>query len=156
MSETKNQNVLIKDKYLDPKETPEIFMRMRNKTDIGEIKKLVDEIFPEWFVTTMEIYCPDYPHLMSNWRKICEMANTRPSQIMIVEELPAENDTNHTLISAFAECFTRAGFSVRRKREYIPCENCGSAVPTTLMWYLFKQNGFKVPDVWSSKCKGCM
>jgi hypothetical protein len=141
------------DPYIDPPNTPELLARLRSLPTLGEVKKFADEIFPNWFVTTMEIYCPDYPNLMRNWKELCKISNTRPAQIMIVEEIA--HDGAHTLIANLAECFTRAGFSVRRKREYIPCENCGSAVPTQLVWQLLKSKKQPVPPVWLPMCTGC-
>lgn len=151
MSQVKE--VKIHDKYLDPVNTPEHMNRLKSVRTLGEVKTLVDEVFPDWFVTVMETYCSDYPHLMDNWKKLCKMSNSSPTQIMIVEEIVG--DDAHSLLSTFAECFTRAGFSVRRKREYVPCENCGSAVPNAAMWKLFKDKGFKVPKTWNSKCTEC-
>lgn len=144
----------IKDKYLDPDNTPDIMDRLRLSSTLGQVKTLIDEVFPDWIVTTMNTYCSDYPHLTENWYKVCQMTNSKPTQIMIVEEI-FEDNTIYSLISIFAECFTRAGFSVRRKREYIPCEKCNSAIPNYSLWQLFKDNGIKVPEVWDVKCSGC-
>lgn len=141
------------DKYLDTANTLLILEKMRGLPTLGDIKKLVDDTFPTWFVTTMEVYCPDYPHLMINWQKICEISKSKPAQIMIVDDI--NFDDAHTLVKAFSECFTRCGFSVRRKNEFIPCENCGSAVPSEVMWSIFKIKGMKVPEKWSIKCVGC-
>jgi len=142
------------DKYVDPPNAPEILDNMRNLPTLGHVKALLDETFPTWFVTTMEIFCPDYPHLNKNWRSICKKSNTKRTQVMIVDEILF--DESHSLVTHFSECFTRAGFAVRRKQEFIPCENCGSAVPTQVMWQLFKEKGnVQIPKVWSSKCVGC-
>ena len=149
----KMATIVDNDKYLDPPNTIEILNKIRNLPTLGDIKKLSDETFPDWFVTTMKVYCPDYPHLMTNWKKICEMSGTKPAQIMIVDDITF--DDSHTVVKAFSECFTGAGFSVRRKMEYIPCKNCGSAVPTEVMWSIFKQKGINVPEKWSAKCIGC-
>lgn len=146
---SKNMN----DKYIDPPTTPYILSKIMSLPTVGDIKKLADEIFPDWFVTTMNVYCQDYPHLMSNWKKICKMTNVKPAQIMIVEECVF--DASHSLVRAFSECFTSVGFSVRRKLEYVPCDHCGCAVPTEIMWKLFKDKGIQVPDNWSQWCVGC-
>lgn len=146
--------IAVEDKYVDPEGTPEILTLMRTLPTLGDIKELVDKTFPDWIVTVMEVYCPDYPHLQKNWREICKMTKSRPAQVMIVEDVV--HDDAHSLVASFAECFTQAGFSVRRKREFIPCENCASAVPSQMMWHLFHQKGgFKIPEKWSPKCVGC-
>jgi hypothetical protein len=145
--------VQVQDKYLDPANTPDIIAKLGTLRILGEVKSLVDEVFPDWIVTTMNYYCADYPHITSNWKKICEMADTKPTQVLIVEELAEDNA--HSLIITFAECFTRAGFSVRRKREYFPCEKCGCAIPNSGLWQHFKEKGFKVPEKWNVTCVAC-
>jgi len=140
-------------KYIDSSNTIEILEKLKTISTLGEVKKLMDETFPTWFVTTMNSYCSDYPHLTENWKKICTMSGINPAQIMIVDDIIFGD--SYTLIKTFCECFTRAGFSVRRKKEYIPCENCNCAVPTELMWVLFKEKGIKVPEKWNKKCTKC-
>ena len=149
----KMATIIDNDKYLDPPHTIEVLNKLRDTPTLRDVKKLVDETFPTWFVTTMEVYCSDYPHLMKNWKQVCEMSGTKPAQIMIVDDISF--DDAHTVVKAFSECFTRSGFAVRRKEEYIPCEKCGSAVPTEMMWSIFKQKGFQVPEKWSNYCTGC-
>lgn len=142
------------DKYIDPYKTPEIVEKLRNCPTVGHVKALVDETFPDWFVTTMEVFCPDYPHLQKNWKTICRMSNTKRAQVMIVDDFSF--DEGHSLVTHFAECFTKAGFAVRRKQEFIPCEKCSSAVPTQIMWHILKEKGnFEIPKIWSAKCVGC-
>jgi hypothetical protein len=144
------------DKYIDPPNAPEIISKMYNLSTLGDIKNLVDEIFPEWFVTVMDSYCANYPHLQQNWSKICQMIPVRPTQVMIVEELYDSTDESHTVLNAFAECFTRAGFSVRRKREYIPCSKCNKvAIPSRPLWIILKEKNIKTPLEWSSSCYNC-
>lgn len=144
---------MLTDNYIDPPNTPELLEKIMNLPTIGDIKKLADEIFPGWFVTTMNAYCSDYPHLTKNWETICNMSRVRPTQIMIVDDCVV--DDAHRLISVFSECFTRAGFSVRRKIEYNPCEKCGSAVPVELLWDVFRHKNFNVPSVWNKLCTCC-
>jgi len=81
------------------------------------------------------------------------MAGTKPTQIIIVDEL--FHDKEHKFIATAAEIATRAGFSVRRKSEYIPCEKCHCAVPVKELWQFFVDKKFKVPSVWNSTCSNC-
>lgn len=140
-------------KYVDPNNTTFILEKLKNLPTIGEVKELVDKTFPTWFVTVMKSYCSDYPHLTKNWKHICDISGIKPAHIMIVEDIVF--DEAHTVIKAFCNCFTSAGFCVRRKNEYIPCGKCGSAVPTELMWNIFKEKGFEVPEKWSKFCIRC-
>jgi hypothetical protein len=148
-----SQNIEITDKYIDPPNTPEIVKKLEDLQTLGEVKDLIEKVFPDWFVTTMNNYCIDYPHLTTNWHQICKLTKSQPTQIVIVEEIV--EDKSHSLTTIFAECLTRAGFSVRRKREYIPCESCNNAIPNSAMWKLFKDNKVNVPSSWSNKCSTC-
>jgi hypothetical protein len=145
--------IIDNDKYLDPPNTIEILNKLLNTPTLGGVKSLVDETFPTWFVTIMESYCSDYPHLLKNWKQLCELSGVNRAQIIIVDDISF--DDSHTLIKAFAECFTRSGFVVRRKNEYIPCEKCGCAVPSEAMWGIFKEKGLQVPEKWNFYCTKC-
>jgi hypothetical protein len=140
--------------YSDPPNADEIIIRIKSAPSIGDIKYIMDEIFPDLFVTTMENYCSDYPHLERNWKGICEMTANRPTQIMILNEVIF--DEEHRILKILGECFTRAGFSVKRKREYIPCNKCRKAVPVKGMWEYFKEKGIEVPHEWNPCCQECL
>lgn len=146
--------ISLSEKYKDPPNTDEIMEKMKSLPTIRELNDLIEEIFPDWFVAFMVKYSPDYPNLTTNWNKICDIAKTNPTHVMIVEEIL--NDENHLLINAFADCYTKAGFSLRRKREIIPCQKCNDiAVPSQYMWKVFQENHIPVPTVWSDKCAEC-
>jgi hypothetical protein len=142
------------DKYNNPDNSDEISIKIRNTPTIGGVKKLVDEVFPDWFVTTLDSYSIDYPYLQSNWIKCCDKIGCPTAQIMIVQE--TELGDNHTLIREFAECFSSAGFSVRRQMEFIPCSVCIAALPSIMMYDYMKENQMKVVDSgWADKCVNC-
>ena len=77
-------------------------------------------------------------------------AGVKPKQIMIVEEV--EQGPNYTLVQNFAECFTRAGFSVRKKMEFFP--NTGRALPTQIINKQLVEKGIDVP-IWRTTYKNC-
>lgn len=139
--------------YADPENIGDVVERLKNLKTLGEVKKLVDEVFPTWFVTVLPAYSNDYNQLDKNWRTLCSELKVKPAQIMIVDFL--QSDSEHTLISTFAECFTRAGFSVRRKSEFIPCQKCSKALPTMNMWRFLKEKGHTVPETWRHCCLSC-
>ena len=141
------------DKYQDPQNLPEIIERLKHCESITNVRDLAHEIFPDWFIAILDEYCEDYPTLTTNWKKMCEITNTKPVSIIIVDELLF--DDSHRLIKGFAECFTRTGFVVRRKSEFIPCSICSKAIPTIKMYNLFKEKNISAPDSWSSMCLGC-
>ena len=149
--ESKIDNEL--DIYQDPSNLSEIIERLKQCESITNVKTLVREIYPDWFISILDEYCKDYPHLTTNWLRVCEVANTKPVNIIIVDKLIF--DDNHRLIQAFAECFTRTGFVVRRKEELISCSNCFKAIPSEKMYNLFKETNIKIPSSWSSKCIEC-
>ena len=146
-------NIIENDKYQDPSNIEEIIERLKKCESITNVRDLAHEIYPDWFIAILDSYCEDYPHLTRNWLKICEISNTKPVSIIIVDELFFDN--SHSLIKAFAECFTRCGFIVRRKSEFIPCSICSKAIPTIKMYNLFKEKNISAPDSWSSMCLGC-
>ena len=141
-------------KYKNPSDLGKILEEVTQITTIGGVKDLVDKVYPEWFVTTMNSFCTDYPHLQKNWHTICNKIGVPLAQIMIVEE--TEEGDDYTLIRQFAECFTKAGFAVRRKMEYIPCEKCACAVPTEQLYQHLKKNKFTVPEKWDKLCQKCI
>jgi hypothetical protein len=148
-----SKEITIDTKYSDPTNTEEILVKLRGIPRIAGVKRLVDELYPDWFVTVLPDYSDDYPHLRDNWYKLCHKMNVNPAQIMIVSYL--SGDSHHSLLSNFAECFTRAGFSVRRKNEYLPCVKCNRAIPSQMVYNLFREKGFTVPEVYSTKCTNC-
>jgi len=142
------------DKYKNPPNSKEISTELRNIPTLGGIKALVDVVFPQWFITTIPSYSIDYPQLQWNWMACCKKIGCPKAQIMIVEEI--EQGDDHTLIREFAECFTAAGFSVRRKMEFIPCSVCSSALPSQHMYTHMKNINMPVVEGgWSSKCTAC-
>ena len=143
------------DKYVNPPNTPEILDKIKQCRTIGDVKTLVDQTFPTWFVTIMPRFCPDYQFLQTNWDDVCKRVPVLKAQIMIVEEV--EQGDKYSLIQQFAECFSKAGFCVRRKMEFIPCSKCNSAVPSLMMYeYLKNQAKERIPKDWSKTCSGCV
>jgi hypothetical protein len=142
------------DKYIDPENVDAIIKRLKCLPTMGEVKNLVDEVFPNWIVSVLPSYSSDYQTLLVNWSKICSEVKVKPAQVIIVDFL-AQSD-KHKLICTFAECFTRAGFSVRRNTEFIPCQKCKKAIPSEQAWNIMKNKGDKVPEIWSTKCSICI
>ena len=143
------------DPYTDPASTPEILQELRNLPTIGGVKELIDKTFPGWMIAALDGYCSDYPHLSRNWSTICDAACVGKTQILIVEDLCF--DETHTLIRSFAECLTAAGFSIRRQKEFIPCQSCNIiAVPSPETHEFFKGKASVVqPDKWEPVCASC-
>ena len=131
--------------YQDPENTVDIMLQIKNAPTMGDVKNLMDKIFPGLFITVLEKFSDDYPHLNQNWKKLCDSVPTTPKQIIILDNY----SDDCTLIKTFAECFTNAGFAVRRKVEYIPCPKTVKAVPSESIYRLFKEKGFIVPEKWS-------
>lgn len=141
------------EKYKNPENYQDIIKKINNLPTLGHIHDYVKKIYPDWIITFLSSYCDDYPHLYKNWLGLTKHLNIKPTQILIVEDF-VPNDT-HSLINYICECFTRAGFSVRRKTEFHPCSSCKKAVPSEYMWKIFKENGIIVPEPWSEKCSNC-
>lgn len=139
--------------YTDPSYSSEIIKKLSDLKTIGDIKNLADQVFPGWFVSSSNDFCNDYPHLSINWKKFCDMISANRTLIILVDNISF--DDSHTVIRAFAECFTRAGFSVRSVDEYILCSACNKVIPSEHIWSVFKEKGAQVPTEWSEKCSTC-
>ena len=137
--------------YDDPENLTDLVLIIKNCKTMGDVKKLIDEVFPTLFITTMDFFCNDYPHLTTNCHALCDKVPTTPKQIIILDNY----GDNCVLVKAFAECFTTAGFAVRRKCEFFPCEKCGAAMPSEYIYNLFVEKKFKVPSQWSHYCTSC-
>ena len=136
--------------YSDPKNKQDILDRLHNLPTLKEVKVLVDEIFPNWITGYFDRYSDDYPNLNKNWKHICDLSNSKPTKILIVEEINFTD--NYTLIRTFCELLTRSGFSVRRKGEFIPCQICGEALPSKQLHELMLEKVPDIPIIWSQKC----
>jgi len=141
-------------KYQDPSNTEEILDNIRLSQTLGEIKNILDNTFPGWFVGMLPKFSDDYPNLTDSWNKICLQTNSEKKQIIIVDEINPDKD-KHSLIYVFIELFTKMGFIVRTKQEIIPCEKCGCALPTQLNWSLYKKAKINIPEKWSQFCTKC-
>ena len=143
------------DKYVDPENADEILEKIKTLPTMGEVKQLIEETFPEWFVALLDDYCPDYPQLRVNWRVVCHKLGISPTKVVIVEEINFDDD-KHKLTKTFAELLTRVGFSVRRKIEFTPCRVCHKAIPSPELHEQFRVRGdVKIPPTWSQYCVGC-
>ena len=125
-------------KYQDPSNTEEILDNIRLSQTLGEIKNILDNTFPGWFLGMLPKFSEDYPNLTDSWNKICLQTNSEKKQIIIVDEINPDKD-KHSLLYVFIELFTKMGFIVRTKQEIIPCEKSGCALPTELNWSLYKK-----------------
>lgn len=144
-------------KYQDPEDQEvvnSIIERIKNAPSVGDIKKIIDEVFPGWIVAFLKTYSKDYPNFNTNWKKICIQLGVKQSEIMIVDYIDFSNNDNYKLVRMFCELFTRAGFSVRTKDDFIPCSNCDSAIPTETMYKILKSRAVVVPNTYSNVCKG--
>jgi hypothetical protein len=137
--------------YTDPDNLIDIITQIKNSATIGDVKKLMDSIFPTLFITIMVSFSNDYPHLNKNWNTLCSSINTTPKKVIIFDNYTEDC----ILVKTFAECFTTAGFSVRRKNEFIPCKKCGKAIPSEHIYNIFKEKKVDVPEHWSVYCVSC-
>ena len=140
-------------KYLDPPNAIEIIEKVKTLPTIGDIKLLAEELFPGWCLSTAKEYSKDYPNLTENWKIVCKATKTTQAQILLVDDVFFEDE--NSIIRMFSECFTRAGFSVRKNNDYTECSKCKAIIPSLELWSIFKEKGFKVPITWSGDCVAC-
>lgn len=141
------------DPFTDPLNTKQLMNTIKTLPTLGDIKPLLDKVFPEWIIGSMEKYSNDYPHLQKNWEIVCKKTGTTPMGIIIVKEMYF--DDSHKLLQLFAETMTRAGFVVRRKGELMPCDNCNLAIPHPNLYDKMKIANLPVPKRWSRTCTIC-
>lgn len=113
---------------------------------------MVNNYFPNWVLNSLDSYSNDYPHLQSNWEKICNMLKTTPKKILLVSNINFEK----SILNIVSEVLTKNGYCIRRIDEFIACVNCEKAIPCKEIWELLKEKGFNVPNVWKIHCKNCV
>ena len=117
----------------------------------NEVKNLIYETYPTWIVKSLDEYSNDYPHLTNNWRRMCNIINSEPKQIIIVNKL----ELTDTIMLSFAEVLSKMGFIVRKNEEYISCIVCNKALPSLSTYLTMKQHDLNIPSNWSDKCTKC-
>lgn len=122
-------------------------------TTVEAATATIRKYYPFWIIYTIDEYCPDYPILIANWNKICELTKSTPKKIVLVEELKFE-EKEHP-INFIAEYLTRQGYCVRRACEYLVCQKCEKAIPVQELWAQLRDRGLQVPKIWSDKCEKC-
>lgn len=137
----------------DSKEKEEIFNELEYCKNEEDIYLKVNELFPGWLKAVFGRYSDDYPHLLNNWKIICEKAETQPQRIILVSDIIFEK--NYTILMRTCEFLTKLGYCIRREGELIGCSACNSAMPTQPIWHLMKEKGIPVPSSWSKKCRSC-
>lgn len=140
-------------KYIDPENIDDILEELKTLATLGDVKNLIDRVFPGLIVGIIPRFSKDYASIQANWEKVCTRTNTRPAQILIMDDYFFQD--GYTLVRIFCETFTKAGFCVRKRNEYTGCTVCGNAVATQNNHALLKKLGQQVPTEWSNKCSGC-
>ena len=142
--------------FKDPDNFEEILETLKETPTLEGVLQLIDKCFPNWIIAFLDRFCDDYPHLQDNWEKLCMMIDEemKTTQILIVEDITFDDD--HKLQKLFCELFTRTGFCVKRKVEFIPCPICNKAIPTEWYYDIIKTGKFEIPDVYSDKCSNCI
>lgn len=141
------------DKYVDPHNWLEYTDRIREAKTLGDVKNIIDNIFPGLIIHTLPNFSQDYEILRRNWYQLCKTLNAEPKCIMIFADW--NPDESHKLVAHIAECFTKAGFLVRTCTEIQRCDTCRLAIPTHEYHTLMTGKGIKLPE-WSANCTDCL
>ena len=140
-------------KYRDPENLIIIKDKIKNAPTMGDLKKILDEVYPSWFQGILPDYSPDYPELKKNWLDVCKKNNTTPKEIMMVDFISFEKE--YSLINIFSEILTLSGFCVRSKQEIFPCKICNKAIPQLHIYNLLKKTHTNLPEYWRTTCENC-
>ena len=143
------------DKYNDPENLEEILSKIKSAPTLGDIKPILESLYPTWIIGSMKGYSKDYPLLQKNWETICDLSKVKPLEIIIVDFILYNQDKKHTLLHVFAEILTKSGFCVRSKDEFSPCKKCNLAIPSDVLYDMMKKNHHNIPFRWSPVCEKC-
>lgn len=139
--------------YYDTEHKDSILQTLNDCKTSAEIYSLINRTFPDWILKQTNEYSKDYPHLQANWKEVCKRASVTPESIVIVDYI---NFTDrHTVLKEFCEVMTKAGYCVRRREEFISCENCHRAIPVKALWEKFRSYNIPCPNNWSQTCRKC-
>lgn len=130
-----------------------VLQKLQDSVNSIEAEKIINEMFPGWLVHSTLGYSLDYPHLETNWKRICELVRKTPQKIVFVTDINFEDDDKTK--SMVCDFMTKNGYCVRRVEEFTICPVCYRAIPCQEIWHLLKEKGFSVPQVWSDKCQKC-
>lgn len=118
--------------------------------NIQNVLEYIDNKYPKWVYKISDKFSKDYEYLNSNWCHMCNVFNTTPKKIIIVENM--NNDEFYTL----AELLTKVGFIIRSRDEYIYCLKCNKCIPTEKTYDIMKE---KIPSIipksYSNCCSNC-
>ena len=137
--------------YSDPNNIEDCINKIKNAPTIGDVKKIMDDLYPTLFITLLDEYSDDYTDLNKNWNTMCDNLKVKKQKIIIFDNF--DND-KCTLIKTFAELFTLSGFLVRCKNEIFPCFFCNKALPSKDFYDLIKNKYTNIID-WSPCCIKC-
>ena len=100
--------------------------------NIQNVLEYIDNKYPEWVYKISDKFSKDYEYLNSNWCHMCNVFNTTPKKIIIVENM--NNDEFYTL----SELLTKVGFIIRSRDEYIYCLKCNRNLDILLHCAFFR------------------
>jgi hypothetical protein len=147
-------------KYQDPENSSQLIEQLRKLPAGDELINSIKNLYPSWIVGIIDNYSQDYPHLIKNWETICEMTDSQPQKILLVESLwfdavAVNREGKYELLKTACDILTRKGYCVRREGEFISCEKCGKALVSFGLFVALKEKNLPVPDSWSPKCSEC-
>ena len=120
-----------------------------------ELLEYIDSKLPNWVEHIANEYRDDYPHLISNWKKLCKKMEMKPTKILLVSQIPAPKDSNcNKLILRYGDILTRLGYIVRRSSEFTICKTTDKVIPTEDLYnYMINIPQIRnlLPNKWSDE-----
>jgi len=148
--------------FKDPENAVGLIEGLRKLTPGLNVIDTVNKYYPNWIVSILADYSPDYPRFKKNWETICKsLENVKPRYIVLVEMVYEDiflnkmSPDNYNLLIAACDILTYKGYCIRRKGEFIPCEICGLAIPSKGVYDFMRQNKIECPKIWKNRCSGC-
>lgn len=127
----------------------------------NELLSLIQQYTPDWIISVLDGYAPNYQILHKNWDTYCKMLKTKPQKLLIVSHIEGyeEDQKEFTPIQQACDLLTIKGYCIRRDSEFMECEGkCGKAMATKELHRKLKNHpsiGGYVRGRWSGTCTKC-
>lgn len=143
--------------YTNPKNHKEIIEEIKTCKNIGEVRDIIKNTFPNWIVSIHRDYSNDYPRLRYTYQTLCKAMNVEGKGIILVNFIPSVNNPpEYTLLTKFLDIMTANGFIVRRTEEFRACSKCDRVIPVYQLYGTLRyKNPETVPKTWEPNCSSC-
>ena len=73
--------------YSDPKNIEDYINKIKNAPNFGDVKKIMDDLYPTLFITLLDTYSDDYTDLNKNWNTMCDNLKVKKINSLLPEDI---------------------------------------------------------------------